>query len=419
MVLFYIFVTLINCIPYIDLNIFQGNILEQLLNSWFESISATSTTGLTLMEGITIPQTLMLSRSLNEWVGGIGIIFILLSSFYPSRKLDEYSKAIGFEKLSRSYRGTFLIVLIIYVTYTLIFAALLMLSGLDIFTSFHTVFTVFSTTGYTIISASSMPLSAVAVITLMMFSSGLSFVFHFKLLLFIKNIEWKKLLSRKPRRILIPIAEMPWKTLFTIELKGYLILIAALTIAFWIASGTNPFQSFYHVVDFSSSCGLGVVDFPHLGDAAKMLLVVAMFIGPMSFSIGGGVRVQRVIIFAKTLLNLPKALKTRKIPKIEINGETINSKDISFHLLVIGLFALISIVGAWSLTFYSYNSVDAIVESVSAITTTGDSPTVLTPAFPLFPKLMLMMLMLVGRMEILPVFMAFSRGEIREDVSRF
>ncbi len=420
LVLFYLFVTLINCIPYLYLNLFQGGILEQLTNSWFETISASTTTGLTLTQGITTPQSLILARGLNEWVGGLGLIFILLSSFYPSQKLDQYSKALGFEKLSQSYKGTFLIVLIIYVVYTLIFSGLLMVTGLDVFTAVHTVFTVFSTTGFTVISASSMPLASIIVITFMMFASALSFIFHFKLFSFLAEIEWKKLFSRNRYLFWLSISRTRLKQLFSIELKCYLVLLIFLTLAFWGASGINPFQSFYHIIDFSSSCGLGVVDFQHLGDAGKMILVAAMFIGPMSFSIGGGIRVMRALILGKSLMALPKSFLTGKIPKIKINDEEIVLQDVIVSLLIIASFALLAVGAAWVLTNYGYNFSDAMVESVSAVTTTGDSPATLTPAFPIIPKLMLMMLMLLGRIEIIPPFVALTKvEEMKEDVTRF
>jgi len=420
LVLFYVFVTLINCIPYLYLNVFQGGILEQLINSWFETISASSTTGLTLSEGMTPPMSLILARSINEWIGGLGLIFILLSSFYPSQKLDQYSKAIGFEKLSHSYKGTFLIVLFIYLIYTLIFSVLLLISGLDVFVAFQTVFTVFSTTGFTMISASSMPLASVVVIVFMMFSSALSFVFHFKLLSFLAEIEWKQLFNRQRYRFWLSISRIKWKELFSVELKCYLVLLAILTFTFWGVSGVNPFQSFYHVIDFSSSCGLGVVDFQHLGDAGKMILVAAMFVGPMSFSIGGGIRVLRAYILGKSLLALPKAFLTGKIPKITINGEEIDPQDLFVHLLIIASFALLAVGSAWVLTNYGYSFADAMVESVSAVTTTGDSPSVLTPAFSIIPKLMLMMLMLLGRIEIITPFVALTKGVImKEDISKF
>jgi Trk-type K+ transport system membrane component len=97
-----------------------------------------------------------------------------------------------------------------------------------------------------------------------------------------------------------------------------------------------------------------------------------------------------------------------------------NPQDVTVSLLIIALFALLALGAAWVLTNYGYSFTDAMVESVSAVTTTGDSPTTLTTAFPIIPKLMLMMLMLVGRIEIIPAFAALTKvEEMKEDVTRF
>jgi trk system potassium uptake protein TrkH len=325
--------------------------------------------------------------------------------------LNDYAKALGFEKLASSYKGTFFIVLMIYVTYTLIFSTLLMATGLDIFTAFHTVFTVFSTTGLTVVSVSSMPLASIVVITFMMLASAFSFVFHFRLLSLMTKIDWKMLLRRNRRRFLLSISRIKWKTLLLLELKIYLVLLAFLTFALWCVSGVNPLQSFYHVVDFSSSCGLNVVNFQEIGEAGKMILVATMFIGPMSFSIGGGIRVWRAYVLGRFLVALPKTFLTGKIPKIKQEGEVIQLQDLIIHLLIIASFALMAVGAAWILTNYGYSFGDAMVESVSAVTTTGDSPKVLTPAFPIMPKLLLMMLMLLGRIEIVPPFVALTKEE--------
>jgi trk system potassium uptake protein TrkH len=370
------------------------------------------------MEGIVVPKSMMLVRGLSEWVGGLGIVFILLSSFYPSERLNQYSKALGFARLTSSYKGTFFIVLLIYATYTLIFSALLMITGLDAFTAFHTVFTVFSTTGLTVVSVSSMPSAAVVVITSMMLCSAFSFVLHFKLLSFIAKIDWRRLFSRNIRRFLLSIYRIKWKELLSLELKCYLVLLAIFTFVLWGVSGVNPLQSFYHVVDFSSSCGLNVVNFQQIGEAGKMILAVIMFIGPMSFSIGGGIRVLRAYVLGKSLVALPKTFLTGKLPKIKLEGEDVQLQDILVHLLTIALFALLAIGAAWILTNYGYSFGDAMVESVSAVTTTGDSPMVLTPVFPIIPKIMLMMLMLLGRIEIIPLFVALTKEEtVKKDTT--
>lgn len=408
-VFYFIFVPLVNLIPYLYLKIFEGSFFDQALNSWFETVSASTTTGLTLTEGISMPKSLILARGISEWVGGIGVIFILLSSFYPSEKLFHYSKVLGIERIVKNYRGSFFVVLFIYVVYTLIFSSTLMITGLDPFIAFHTTFTIFSTTGLTVVNVLDLPLSAVLIVTTMMLFSALSFRFHADLLSFLIKADWKSLLKRNFKAFFSSFSKNDWKKLLPKELKLYFIFLSFFTLAFWLTSGLSLPRAFFHVVDFSSSCGLNLVPFDEIGELGKIILVIVMFIGPMSFSVGGGVRVLRVFILAKALVALPKIFLTGETPKIQLEVDSIETPDFIIHSLIVFLFIAFSFFSALVLSAYGYSFVDGLVESVSAITTTGDSPKILTPGFPAFPKLLLSILMLLGRIEIIPVFIAFSR----------
>ena len=94
----------------------------------------------------------------------------------------------------------------------------------------------------------------------------------------------------------------------------------------------------------------------------------------------------------------------------------VETPDFIIHALIVLLFIIVSFVAALILLNYGYGLVDALVESVSAITTTGDSPKILTPSFPFIPKFLLILLMLAGRIEIIPIFIAFSRVEEKKRV---
>ncbi|MEM2169653.1 MAG: potassium transporter TrkG [Candidatus Bathyarchaeia archaeon] len=408
-VLYYIFVPLINCIPYLYLGIFSESLFDQFINSWFETTSASSTTGLSLLEGMDrsiIPKSLTLARGISEWVGGIGIVFILTSLLYPSRFLHHYGKVLGIEEIAGDYKRSFMVVFLIYLIYTLVFSAFLFLLGLDVFTAFHTVFTVLSTTGFMIVNALSLPAPAIVVITILMIFSALSFSFHLKLISLILKEKWRIFISF--RRAL--------KGLLSIEIKIYFVLLLLFTFVFWLATGLNPLRAFFHMADFLSSVGLNVMNFEEIGEVGKVILVVVMFIGSCSFSCGGGVRVLRLYILGKILLALPRIFLTGEIPEINVEEKPLEKSEILMHLATIFIFMLISFIAALILCNYGYSFVDALIESVSAITTTGDSPKVLSPSLPILPKLLLIALMFMGRIEILPLIVAFSRTKVPKTI---
>ena len=388
-ILFFVFSPLIKTIPYIYMGIFQGNFFNQLINSYFETTSAFSTTGLTLIQDIpSLPGTLLLNRGLSQWVGGIGVVFVLISFFHSKKGVFPLGKVIGIKRmknLSSSYKLTFEMVLFIYIIYTVILMILLMIFGVNPFDAVQSTLSIYSTTGMTRANIFNFPLAAIVIVAVMMLFSSLSFQFHLAL--------WKK----------------KWKELFDRELKFYMILLVIFIMLFWMTSGFSIFRSIFHVFDFSPSVGLDLLDFSEINSVCKMVLVVMMFIGPTAFSIGGGIRAQRFYILLKMLFKLPEIMLTGKIPQIKIGEVEFSRKDIIVTLLIIFLFLGLSIFAAIILTGYDYTFIDGLVESVSAITTTGDSPKNLTPSYPLIPKLILIFLMIAGRIEIYPVLLVFSK----------
>jgi trk system potassium uptake protein TrkH len=343
-------------------------------------------------------------------VGGIGVVFMILSFFHPSQSLYHYAKVLGVEKIAQSYQETFAIILGIYSGYTLVFSFLLMLAGLDAFSAFQTTFTIFSTTGLTLVNIFNLPKFAIMIVTIMMLFSGMSFVIHLNLVTLLRHINWKYLfISSETRRTLASFITHNLKKCFSSEMKLYVVLLFFFTSVFWFASDLSLSRSFFHILDFSSSCGLNLLNFQELGDAAKHILVIVMMIGPMSFSIGGGIRILRLHLLFKTLFTYIEARLSRKTPRVKLNGEYLEKSDLIIHMMIVSLFILLTLSSAFVLSGYGYSYVDGLVESASAISTTGDSPKVLTPSMPLIPKLVLLILMLLGRIEIVPLFIIFSK----------
>src|SRR4030095_11412747 len=62
LVLFYVLVPLVNTIPYIYLRSFEGDLLSQMLNIFFETVSSSTTTGVTLLKDVyELPRPLLLA----------------------------------------------------------------------------------------------------------------------------------------------------------------------------------------------------------------------------------------------------------------------------------------------------------------------------------------------------------------------
>jgi len=407
-VLYYLCVPLIVSIQFLYLGVFEGSLFDQLLNSWFEASSAISTTGFTLLEGGTLPKSLLLSRAITEWNGGIGIIFLLLSSFYPSLALSHYGKALGIERVAEDYKISFMVVLLVYAIYTMIFSMFLLFLGLDPFTAIHTVLAVYSTTGLTIVDVRTLHFSAQSVIAAMMIISALSFSLHLKVFFISFSADWKSLLKGRLRRFASSILETNLRPVLTSETKLQIILIISFTAIYWLATNLDPFSSFLHVLSSSASVGLNIIDSDEIGEVGKVILIIAMLIGASSFSVGGGIRVYRLYILGKVLARLPRIFLIGENPRIKVNGRELEISEIIVHLVIIFLFATLTFLSSIFVCSFGYSLTDALFESASAISTTGNMTVEITQNTYSLHKLLLVALMLLGRIEILPVFAILS-----------
>ena len=407
LLLYYTCVPLIISIQFLYLGVFEGGFFEQFLNSLFEAASAISTTGFTLLRETTLPNSLILARAITEWNGGIGIIFLLLSSFYPSLALSHYGKALGIERFAGDYKISFTVVLLIYAINTAIFSVLLLLLGMDPFVALHTSLAVYSTTGLTIVDTLTLPFSVQTLLAVIMLVSALSFSLHLKIFSILITADWKALLRGRLKNFVSSLLRNDSGPILTTETKLHVILIVVFTLIYWTVAKLDPFNAFLHVLSSSASVGLNIIDPNKIDEIGKMVLMTVMLIGASSFSIGGGIRVYRLYILGKTLIKLPRIFLVGEKLKIKGNNRDLELSEIMVHLLIIFLFVILSFLASLILCGFGYSFTDALFESVSAISTTGNMLVDLTQTS-ISHKFLLVVLMLLGRIEIIPVFAAFS-----------
>ena len=148
-VLVFVFLSIIGAIPYIYVNAFDGSLYNKITNSIFESASGFTTTGFSMITDVAaLPKSIMLYRSLTQFIGGIGIVLILLAFFYPEDKLKEFSRSMGLGG-NHKIKRTFIMILLIYLSYSVIMGAIAFFLGYkDIVTLASFIFSALSSGGF-------------------------------------------------------------------------------------------------------------------------------------------------------------------------------------------------------------------------------------------------------------------------------
>lgn len=437
--------SLFGSIPYIYVNPFRDGIdpLSLFVNSFFESASGFTTTGLSMIarpENLT--DTMVFYRSYTQWVGGLSFVYLVMMLFYPERKLSAMKSVLGAGMLR--FKQLLVTVGVIFTAYTVGLVLFLVLVGHT--PDIYAVSIIFSSvTGGGFVPASDIlatgQVQVMSALIVGMVISALPFAFHYSL--FSKRARTKRLTSEVITYGIIMAASIP---LFTF-LSG----------ASW-TTGSGWFSSIFHIVSASTNSGYQFVDVRSLGLDAKIVLIVLMFVGGTAFSTAGGIKVARILVLFQRLFkkeattDTPSSISILSNPQKQSsslgragsrnrkeqeqlrkeNGMVVTDKQVedpsADHIegelpkrmslfsdrliresaVVILSFVTISIATGLVLAYLTASSIEnGIFEAVSTLTTTGLTTGITSVDLDIFSKLLLATNMIVGRFEIIAVLYIF------------
>jgi trk system potassium uptake protein TrkH len=372
----FILISLVGSIPYFYLKIFNSqNILEDFVNTYFESVSGFTTTGLTFLDSKNLPKSLVLYRSLSQWIGGIGIVYLILAFFYEENIANGIAEAIGIKKFLTKIKSSVLEVIFIYSFYTVFFFSILYFLGIqDFVTNISLVFSGLSTGGF----MPSIEVNQNILLTLIaiMIIGATSFEIH-------HAIFFRK-----------------WYKLKSMEFLIFIFLIFIGTISLFFLHSKNITSSFFHAVSALSTTGFNFENFSSMSESTKLLFIAFMFIGGCYFSTSGGIKIYR-------LITLFKSVKIAIKEKLGFNEEKIDTSEALISLLTISFSALIVFVAAFAFTLYGNPFTDSLFQCVAAYSTGGIY--LMNLNYNTFLKSVLIFLMIIGRVEIFVFLVSISR----------
>ncbi|MBS3814984.1 MAG: TrkH family potassium uptake protein, partial [Hadesarchaea archaeon] len=396
----WLIVSLFGSVPFI----FGANLGP--ISAYFEAMSGFTTTGLTMFEMpgpgmINAPQTILLWRSLTQWVGGMGIMILFISMVVGAGKISKqlYSAEGGGGRArpderspEASVRSSARSVWKIYVLYTILAVLVLYFVGMPLFDSLNHAMTALATGGFSVSSDSfaSYGIPVIIVTIFPMLAGAISFVTH--------------------RRFF----DGDWKAFFkSYEFKLLLILVGVSTLILGWSVGWV--DALFNTVSAQTGTGfssVNVIGGSGWGALQKSILVVQMVIGGGFGSTAGAIKLIRTIIMIMTLYWLvkrallpdsavvPFKLGDREFPKEAILQTTIFAFTYVILLVAGSLITMAVLPGE--------SAIDCIFESASAQGTVGLSVGITGNAMPSILKVVYIIQMWIGRLEVIPVVAFFS-----------
>ena len=387
---------------------FLSNEIPNYIDAFFETVSGFTTTGASILENVeALSHGMLFWRSFTHWIGGMGVlVFYMAILTGASEKSMHIMRAevpgpvVG--KLVPKAKDTARVLYFIYIVLTIIETVMLLFGGMSFFDSVVHAFGTAGTGGFGIKADSIGGYSPYCqwVITAFMIIFGINFNLYYLLLI---------------RR---------FKSVFkNTELWVYLGIVSAsiTVIAFNIYSiygnvADTVRHSAFQVASIVSTSGYSTVDFNLWPGLSKTILLLLMFMGSCAGSTAGGLKVSRVIILFKICRNElrhmlnPRSVNVVKIDGKQVDGATLKNAAHYFSLYMFcfaGIFLLLSfepfsIETNFTATVACFNNIGPGLDAVG--------PAASFAGYSLFSKLLLSFAMLLGRLEIFPMILLFSKG---------
>jgi trk system potassium uptake protein TrkH len=364
------------------------------VDSYFESMSAWTGTGLTMMRNLeSYPHILLFWRAWMQWLGGIGIVLVALTILIrPGVAAARLYKAEArSERILPNLANTSRIIFQIYLVITLLGVYLLYINGMPLFDAL-----IHSMTGVGTGGMSSHDLSigffnslSIETITIfLMILGATNFTVHYRMLKdklitpFFDDIQVRYMFF-----FLIPV----------ISLIAYSLVQTGLYV------GTAFREAIFHAVSAITCTGFGIGNLSQYPEIAKLLLGFLMVVGGGAGSTAGGIKLIRITLMYESLkwtieqAILPKgAVIKRKVGNYVFSEEEIQ-EVLSFTMTYLA-FLLIGTI--WTMFRVNASLADSFFEVASAQGNVGLSVGITSPALPLDIKILLILHMWIGRLEI-------------------
>ena len=396
----WILISVMGAVPFV-----LSGAIPDPIEALFETVSGFTTTGASILADVeSLPMGILFWRSFTHWIGGMGILVFLLAvlpltggSHVNLMKAESPGPQV--EKMVPSVQATAKILYGIYLGMTVLQIVFMLAGGCPLMDTLLITFGSAGTGGFGIKNDSMASYSTYiqVVVTVFMILFGVNFSAYFYLM----RRKWRKAAA---------IEEVRW----------YLgVVFAAIALISWNIRDLFPNlltaiqQAAFQVGSIITTTGFSSCDFDQWPSFAKSILVVLMFIGACAGSTGGGMKISRFMILAKSIRKeIAQTLHPNVVAPVRVDGkpldqDTLRSTNVfmAAYFIIFGASVLlVSLDGQGLVTNFTavaatFNNIGPGLEGVGPMANFG--------LYSGFSKLVLTVDMLAGRLELFPLLMLF------------
>lgn len=306
----------------------------------FESMSGFTTTGSTVIPNLDLyPRSILLYRSLTQWLGGMGILvlFVALLSYLGvgSKALFHHeSSARSGGGLQARIHDVALRLWQIYLGLSIACFAGLMLLGMSFYDAICHAFATVSTGGFSPHNESVAAFDSPGVelwLTLFMLLGSISFMLYAWLL----RGNWSRWRQEEETRLFLAIVSVA-----VVVLSMDLMVLGEHTL--WRAARESLFQ----VVSIVTTTGFATEDYGKWPPFSQWILLLLMCIGGCAGSTAGGIKISRWLLFARVVrLEIVSAFRPSQVIALRLNGDSVGEQLKLQTVFFVGFAAVVAALG--------------------------------------------------------------------------
>ena len=381
---------------------------QSYIDCFFEAVSGFTTTGSSILTEVeSLPRGILFWRSFTHWLGGMGVL-VLAIALLPSlggrtlHVMRAESPGPVVSKLVPKASQSSKILYAIYCVLTLAQILCLRLAGMPWFDSITHSFGTAGTGGFSVRNTSigayqSAPIEIIITVFTVFFS--VNFALYFLLL------------CGKVRQVL----RSDELRFFLAVVAGSTVLIAANIRGYFDSVGDAVRHAAFQVVTIISTTGFSSTNFDLWPQFSRMILVLLMICGACAGSTGGGVKCSRVLLLLRCIRREIRGIvHPRSVYVVKLDGRAVEESTLHSVLVFFAAYMLIALASFLVVALDNFSLGTTITAVLTCIGNVGPGLEAVGPmgnfsALSGLSKLVLSLCMLMGRLEIMPILVLFSR----------
>lgn len=377
-----------------------------LLDAYFEAVSGVTTTGSTVFVDLDhMPMGVLLWRGILQWLGGLGIVIVALI-FLPVMRVGgmQFFRVEGFDTLGKVLpraldvsRGLVEAYLALTIACFLAYRAF----GMTWFEAIVHSLTTMSTGGFSTSDSS-----------FFLFSGPLEYVSAiFMVLASLPFIRYVQLISGNPQPLFRDVQAQAY--------VRWLFYSVAVIVLYRLVNSDADFftvlrETTFNVVTLFSGTGYGSADVFAWGSFPFAVIIIVGLIGGCTASTGCSIKVFRWLVVLQAIkaqvrrIRYPHIVFNAKLQGKPLDSDVISSVAAFFVLFFLSFGVLSVLLSLSGLPFLT-----ALTASWTSIANVGPAwgqpvgPTGAMDAFPSVAKWLMILGMIIGRLEVLSVYVLF------------